>query len=128
YSYKLTTVNGSMLDPQYLLETLKINPVDIGYDRDNYIYYFHALTGENVEILKSNPQVKSIEKMKSESEGARIFPHSKPDWNVDNMGPIYIPEAGKTVELNTETLPFYKTIISVYEGNDLKVNGIEILI
>ena len=50
------------------------------------------------------------------------------DWNVDNLGPIYIPQAGKTVELNKETLPFYKKVISEYEGKDLKVNGNEIRI
>ena len=44
------------------------------------------------------------------------------NWNKDNFGPIYIPEAGKTVALNKETLPFYKKIINEYEGNDLEVN------
>jgi signal peptidase I len=44
------------------------------------------------------------------------------------MGPIYIPEAGKTVALNKENLPLYKKVISEYEGNDLKVNGDEIRI
>ena len=44
------------------------------------------------------------------------------------MGPIYIPEAGKTVSLNRENLPFYNKIISEYEGNDLSVSGDEIKI
>ncbi len=44
------------------------------------------------------------------------------------MGPIYIPQAGKTVELNSETLPFYKRIISDYEHNTLTVTGNEIRI
>lgn len=128
YSYKLTPVNGNMLNPQYLVETLKINPDDISFDQRNYVYYFHALTGENAEILKSNPQVQSLERIEMGSEGTKIFPHTKPDWNVDNMGPVYIPEAGKTVELNVETLPFYERIIEVYEGNNLVVNGNEIRI
>uniref|UniRef100_UPI00404A4E84 S26 family signal peptidase n=1 Tax=Flavobacterium sp. TaxID=239 RepID=UPI00404A4E84 len=43
-------------------------------------------------------------------------------------GPIYIPEAGKTITLNKENLPFYKKIIGEYEGNKLEVSGNEIKI
>ena len=56
-----------------------------------------------------------------------IFPGNK-DWNVDNLGPIYIPEAGKTVSLTRETLTLYKIIITEYEGNTLEVNGDQIKI
>jgi signal peptidase I len=44
------------------------------------------------------------------------------------MGPIYIPEAGKTVKLDRTNLSFYKKIIGEYEGNDLVVTGDEIRI
>ncbi len=37
------------------------------------------------------------------------------------MGPFYIPEAGATITLNSETLPFYEQIIKNYENNDLQV-------
>ena len=57
----------------------------------------------------------------------KSYPVSK-DWNQDNMGPIYIPEAGKTVNLDIATLPFYKKIIEEYEKNDLKVEGNKIII
>lgn len=67
----------------------------------------------------------------SEYRGAlnRIFPNSDLyNWNVDNFGPITIPKKGETVELNLYNLPLYKRIIGVYEGNDLQINGEEILI
>lgn len=59
-----------------------------------------------------------------------IFPNSLyyKDWTNDNLGPIYIPEAGKEVALDVKTLPFYKRIISVYENNKLKVVGNDIYI
>jgi len=57
----------------------------------------------------------------------RTFPYSK-NWNIDNMGPIYIPKKDVTVDLNVETLPFYKRIIQEYEQNELIVNGNEIRI
>jgi len=53
------------------------------------------------------------------SKGAEksVFPHTK-NWNQDNYGPIYIPQKGKTVALNLETLPFYKNIITDYENKN----------
>lgn len=92
------------------------------------------LTFEKVEALKKDPYIKEVKPhfiypptLNQNNEPA-IFPHSKPNWTVDNMGPITIPEKGKTVELNKESLPFYEMIIKEYEKNDLKVNGDEIRI
>jgi len=56
-----------------------------------------------------------------------MFPKNN-DWTLDNFGPIYIPQQGKTVALNIETLPYYKRIITEYEHNQLAVNGTEIKI
>ncbi|MDD3723338.1 MAG: S26 family signal peptidase, partial [Lutibacter sp.] len=94
-------------------------------------YYLLNLTDENAAKLKVNPIVKSITKQitpKGNYESG-VFPHNKQyAWSIDNYGPIYIPEAGKTVELNTKSLPFYKRIIEVYENNNLTTNGDEIFI
>ena len=84
-------------------------------------------TLENAEKLRKKSIVDSIEIIIHKEVDKTIFPGTE-DWNVDNLGPIYIPQAGKTVELNKETLPFYKKVISEYEGKDLKVNGNEIRI
>ncbi len=43
-------------------------------------------------------------------------------WTVDDYGPIWIPSKGSTIDMTIDNLPFYERIISVYEGNDLKVN------
>ena len=59
-----------------------------------------------------------------------IFPH-RPDlypWNVDNYGPIVIPQKGQTVQLTPENLPLYERIIHAYELHDLQVKGDQILI
>jgi len=84
-------------------------------------------TLENAENLRKKQIVDSVVRIIHKDVEKSIFPGNK-DWNVDNLGPIYIPEAGKSVELNKETLPFYKKVIGEYEGNDLKVNGDEIRI
>lgn len=93
--------------------------------------YYLNLTDENAGKLKNNPLVKSIVKENTPkgNYNSSIFPHnSQYDWSIDNYGPIYIPEEGKTVELNSKSLPFYKRIIEEYENNNLTVNGDEIFI
>jgi len=89
------------------------------------------LTDKNAQKLKNNPLVKSVTKI-LEPKGnynTSIFPHSTQyAWSVDNYGPIYIPEAGKTVALNSTSLPFYKRIMEVYERNNLTINGDDIFI
>ncbi|RYJ42162.1 signal peptidase I [Flavobacterium beibuense] len=88
----------------------------------------HAnLTYEKADIIRKDPIVTEL-KQYTALPTANIFPHTKPTWSEDNMGPIYIPEAGKTVEINSETLPIYEMAIREYEGNDLKVTGNEIRI
>lgn len=93
--------------------------------------YYVNLTDENAQKLKNNPLVKSVIKDLSPkgNYSKSVFPHNEQYlWSVDNYGPIYIPEEGKTVELNAKSIPFYKRIIEVYENNDLTIHGDEIFI
>ena len=94
--------------------------------------YSINMSNEEQEKLRKNPSVVSIKRNiqpKGEKDDRPIFPSNKNGiWNGDNMGPIYIPEAGKTVELNKEVLPLYKAIISDYEGNKLNTDGNDIYI
>ncbi|MFD2069196.1 signal peptidase I [Pontibacter silvestris] len=56
------------------------------------------------------------------------------NWNRDNFGPLYIPKAGATVAITSETLPLYQQAILYYEHNKhaevrngkLFINGKEI--
>jgi len=93
--------------------------------------YSINMSVEEKEKLRKNPDVSSINrniKPKGEREG-NIFPkYSDYKWNGDNFGPIYIPEAGKTVALNKQVLPLYKDIITEYEGNKLNTDGDNIYI
>ncbi len=98
-------------------------------------YFFGNLTFDKVSKMKSDSRVRLVERFVKHTNEDGIFPDIKDgtpsltrNWNSDNMGPIYIPKAGKTVTLNKQTLPFYKKIINEYEGNKLEVNGDEIRI
>ncbi|MFN9518676.1 MAG: signal peptidase I, partial [Bacteroidota bacterium] len=47
-----------------------------------------------------------------------IFPHFKPlPWNVDNYGPLYVPQAGHTITLDSSNYYLYERVIRVYENN-----------
>lgn len=133
YSYKIAIDPKTNIDFQYLLNDMKVT------DRAGFItsdtLFIQSLTFANAERMKHIPGVKSVTRIISKDAEDGIFPDFKDgkpsttrNWNVDNYGPIYIPQAGKTVALNRESLPFYKIIITEYEGNSLQVNGDEIRI
>jgi len=94
-------------------------------------YYFSAISDEALSNFKDHPNVGSITPNKQE-KGLRdpnIFPHDPNyNWNIDFFGPLYIPEEGKTIDINLEVLPLYKRVITEYEGNTLQVKGNQILI
>jgi len=123
YMHKVVT------DGQLSSVTLKRYEVTEGSNMGDF--YYLNLTDANAKKLKNNPLVKSVVK-EIEPKGnydATVFPHNEQyAWSKDNYGPIYIPEEGKTVELNSKSLPFYKRIIEEYENNNLTVNGDEIYI
>jgi signal peptidase I len=124
FSYDVET-DGSQFNEEYIFNELQITD-RIRVNSQNS-YTFSALTDENVARLRNNPMVKSVTKVIDNQGNKYVFPHTK-DWNADNYGPIYIPQAGKTVSLTKETLPFYKEIITDYEKKELQVNGDEIRI
>jgi signal peptidase I len=92
--------------------------------------YIINLSKDDANKLKNNPTVKNItRKLSPKGRGENVFPNVKTlNWNKDNFGPVYIPEKGKTVALNVNTLPFYKRIIVEYEKNKLEVKDGQILV
>ena len=127
FRYMITT-NGNRLNP-ITLEKMGIYHSDVMlYGSGQYII---PLTEENVEKIKNFRIVLNIEKYENPAGeyAYYIFPHS-PDypWNEDNFGPLWIPEAGKTVPLNLTNLPLYRRIIEAYEKNSLEVRDSTIYI
>ncbi len=94
-------------------------------------YKFVAISDEAMSKFKNHPNVVSVTPI-IEKKGIRnsgIFPHNPNyNWNNDFFGPIYIPEAGKTIDINLEVLPLYKRVITEYENNDLRIEGNQIYI
>lgn len=108
-----------------IISNTKIQRFSIENDGKSFLV---NMPDDQVSSLRNNPYIAEVTRTSSKiASNNAIFPHSK-NWTVDNMGPLYIPKAGKTVELNAESLPFYKRIISEYENHDLKVEGDKISI
>ena len=128
YSYKVAIDGKTNINSDYIFSELDIT--DGAYRAYQDTLIFNALTFNSAERLKSMPGITSVERIVHNTIEDGIFPDFKDGkqpinykWNNDNFGPIYIPEAGKTVAINRKTLPFYRKIINEYEGNTLEVNG-----
>jgi len=90
--------------------------------------FLYNLDEETASRFKNHPDVISIKKLitpKGKFDKS-IFPHDyQYPWSIDNFGPLYIPEKGKTVKLNSKTIPFYRDILKRYEGISFAENGEE---
>lgn len=88
------------------------------------------LTEEEAEKLKTFNGIQSVER-RITPKGTRdgVFPNNRDySWNLDNFGPLYIPQKGKTIDISVFNLPLYKKVIEEYEGNSLEVSGNQVLI
>lgn len=135
FSYRGTT-KGQGFDPYTLYKMYDVTDA-FYHDPNTNQFYIQSLTEESFQRLKNHPNVASLERLSSsvgEREGG-IFPNNnRYNWNRDNMGPLYIPAEGATVELTPETVGFYRRIIETYEGLEfgrerkISVNGNQVLL
>lgn len=127
--------------PQYFYEAKfkdnnKVNAVLKQYGikearQDQFGRILLNLHDEVVVKLKNNPEVISLTKeiTPKGSYNKQVFPNDPQyPWSVDNFGPLYIPKKGESVELNPETIPFYRTLLKHYEGISFAENGNEYFI
>ena len=135
YSYKVTYDGKTPIDFEYLMKDLNVTDGAGFRDEKRDTLYINALTFDGAKRLKNVPGITSVTRVIRKGPEDGIFPDfqdGKPsktnNWSADNFGPIYIPQAVKTVALNKKSLPLYKIIITEYEGNKLKVVGDDIFI
>lgn len=124
YSYNVYGQNFSM---DVLKNRYEITD-GFGYLQNKDHYFAAAISESNIERFRKSPNVKKAIKniqTKDDTNPSRsIFPNqAKRDWNRDNFGPIYIPEAGETVEIDANSIDFYKQIIEVYEGREMGIEN-----
>jgi signal peptidase I len=121
FKYTITT-DGSTINPEALR---KADITEIQFYPPNQ--YQAMLTKGNALKLKSFSNVIAVENIPSAAGLGQnyIFPFdSLYKWNEDNFGPIFIPKAGSTIEINAQNICLWERIIDVYENNHLEViNG-----
>lgn len=136
YSY---IIQGDNFNLKTLQNRYKITD-GFGYvNKEQGIFQAAAISDSNIERFRKLPNVKTAVKNILSKEDTKpnkaVFPNqAKRDWNRDNFGPIYIPEAGQTVNIDANSIDFYKRIIEVYEGRemgqeqDIVLKGNEVLL
>ena len=85
--------------------------------------YNLQLTEENAAKISAFANVTEVKKdlRRNGEYGSHIFPHNPVyPWNEDYYGPLWIPQAGATVMLDSNNIDIYRRIIDVYEENDLE--------
>ena len=85
---------------------------------------YEVITAKMVDMIKDFKFIKTLEisEEKPDSSGMNVFPFSQDyNWSRDNFGPLWMPKAGETIDLNMVNIVLYERIITAYEGNSLKV-------
>ncbi|MDR7208849.1 signal peptidase I [Flavobacterium piscis] len=99
------------------------------YAQEQYLAETNAnLTLKAADELRKNKAIDSIiQYVEKKHSGTEIFPHNG-KWTMDEYGPILIPKAGATVQLNSENIGLYARIIGTYENNKLEIKDNQIKI
>lgn len=127
-AYNVVT-DGSRINLK-TLEKLGLNLSELSFDESLPGYPQMPLTAAMLEQIKACANVSSVE------EQVDVYPPDYPDsylmlfpfkedfrWTRDNYGPLWIPEAGATVRLDSHNIALYERIIRVYEKNELKITS-----
>ena len=118
----LVKINGSSLNPK-VLERYGISE---GYRTpvaNEFILNMNATTAEEFGTQPFVTEVKRIITPANAAPSQEIFPNDTTHfrWNVDNFGPIVIPQEGVTVKINPENIALYTRCITAYEHNTLDI-------
>ncbi len=96
-------------------------------------HYVILMSKHEAERFEKHPFVKLLKPWHYDTEqdmGWNLYPNSKTysHFNIDNYGPIEIPQTGKTIPLNDSTFAFYERCIRNYEHNTVERNGDKFII
>ncbi len=124
FSYYVRFPENTSISARKLEELELSNPDGLGR--------FH-MNDKQVEKLKALDPGIQLSPSRAGAEGKRLFPHAQNisgNWSTDNYGPLWIPKAGETIELNEKNVKIYRRTIETYEGNSfensngqIKING-----
>jgi signal peptidase I len=89
--------------------------------------YIINLSDADAALIAKLPNVRSVNRFILPYSD--LFPFVPGNvWTIDDYGPIWIPKAGATIPLNSQTLSLYQRVITVYEGHTLASGNNQYLI
>lgn len=137
YQYQVET-NGTGFSAEELNEIGFRKYYGNGQDKNpNYVQiargqYWFWMPDSISEIIRGMSNVKKVDTIYSlpGKLDSRVYPTrgDTHDWNIDNFGPIVIPAAGMTVDLNKKNLSLYWRIIETYEGHSIEIANNKVMI
>jgi len=124
----VVSTNGTTINPK-AFERLNVSRSDqTMISGSAYLLPLTKPTSEAISKFSNVTEVSAIFDPPGEF-APHIFPYSPFfGWNEDNYGPLWIPEKGVTVNLDTSNICLYERIIDVYEENELRIEGDKIYI
>ena len=127
--YTYAVLFNPIVVPEKILDQIGVSYEDI--DRAHQImgqenpYYILPLKPSVAAQLAGKYEVLDVQPLihpADSVDGGAMFPHiDSLCWSVDNYGPVHIPARGENLQLTLENLPFYRRVITAYEGNELEV-------
>ncbi|MCB9310638.1 MAG: signal peptidase I [Lewinellaceae bacterium] len=132
FKYQVTIPSGVTLNKKKL-DDWGIDEGDVSYESSQMPAGMMMLFLDQSQVkklLSIDPGIK-VDRVPNFPSPSMMFPFDasiNKDWTVDDYGPIWIPKQGVTIKLDKSSLPFYRRIINVYEGNNLEVKGDDIYI
>lgn len=101
----------------------------LGLDREDFWFlgktntgqavYTMLLTNQQLMDVTAAPYQVSVESASDNTGGFPIYPTAMDGlWDLNNYGPLVIPQKGMTMVVNDSTLNFYGEFIEKYEGHE----------
>jgi signal peptidase I len=114
-------IEGSIIDSR--LEKLHIDKLS-QFTRDGSIAFLNETQVAALEETKSITRVTRIPYSFNRLEyPTQMFPNDiRYTWTADDFGPVIIPKKGVTVPLNEYNWPFYRRVITAFEGNQVRID------
>lgn len=132
------TLNGNgFFSDEFIKNELNIDPQDpeqrdLLQMQDKPNTYRLTLTPSQLKQVESFPFVvkDSIMPDLNSSGFGNTYPYDTAQfkWSEDNFGPLWVPQKGKSVELNKRNIALYKRVIDVYENNEWEERDGRVLI
>ncbi|MBR5586306.1 MAG: signal peptidase I [Alistipes sp.] len=106
-------------------------PLKVGIDAATGSYMELPVTDDQLSEYADTTRYK-LRKIGGAISGSSLIPHIATKgprrWTIDDMGPIWVPEAGATIELNEENMAMYGRCIEAYEGHAVEQRDGEVYI